>query len=1383
MGIRKTILIADDAELNRGILQEFFCKNYNTLLAEDGDQTVQLLTQHEQEISLLLLDLIMPKRSGFDVLRYMKEHHLTRHIPVIVITGSSDYQDELMAYNLGASDIIHKPFVPEIVVRRAENVMELYTHRMAIEHELVQRTKELEAAFTYDLLTGLYNMQFFLSQANERLRKADEEGHIGAYTFVYGNIRNFKYHNLSHGIDEGDRVLRRMASKIKELAPDSLHARFGNDHLVSMIPSHESMTMVSLLLDYFNQEFGTTNLKLKAGIYQTKQTGETAAAACDLAKVACDTIYDSTDGLCLYTDQIAHQVTISNYVQSHLDEAIEKGYIQAYYQPVIRTISGELCGMEALARWIDPVIGFLSPADFISVLERQHMITKLDLHMLRLICRDMREAEAKKLKLIPVSFNLSRIDLLECDIFSEVEQILKEYSIPRDMINIEITESTITESPDYMRQIISSFRQAGYQVWMDDFGSEYSSLNSLKDYQFDEIKLDMKFLSTFDDTCKKIIRSVIRMAKDLGVQTLAEGVETKEQLEFLRDAGCEKAQGYYFSKPVPINQLLANMEQSGGHVETRAWRNYYNDIGTENFITERSLAIVEYDGSNFQYLFVNDAYKKVWADIGAANYDMIRQATNSRTGALGHQLRDLQKTLHKGDGAQDLIAPTRGQYIRLSIRCLAEYEEHGCYAVEIMQLSSIEEKNRRDKLDHVFREMYALYDAIYVLEMDTGKFQTLMRGSSNHSEEYKTFHSMDMPDLSLAAKAFIHPTEQEEFMAFTNLDTLPDRLKQADSGRLVHYFRSMNAAGAYTWMLHSMLYVPNGNYVVYCVRSAFFHQEHLIEKLAPEYLADAAGGSEKTIHHIFRQAVMESQTVNVFWKDRERRFINVNECFLASFGFQSASEVVGKTDEDMGWHVEDASFRKDELDVLKHGKVITNQLGRCIINGVDHVIIVNKEPMYDNGEIVGLMGTFMIADAIEGIEDVTKSHSMDHITNLMSITGFTDEVIRYVEGWRIRQENFAAIRISLTEYFRLSRTYGEHIAKDMLSEIGRRIASCFNVHGACARLFGGNFAVLMQCRTDKSEVQKTCQALSRELIEIHELLGYPVTFNPKIEIRFADETEDIEALNQFSTGGTVVDIAERRLLEEQLDAYDLQLNTVVNAIPGGIVLYEMLPDESNQIVYVSAGVGRLSGRTEEEFRHDTQDSQGTEIFEVDRTLVHQAIMKTLRHGTPLNFSFRVWHKNGSLIWINIQGRVIGEQNGHPLLLAVFQNISEATASYEDALNEAMVGVIVHSSERDDILYENKFAKQLVDQQFGGSLYILQKEVAASLQKQNVLPSDDAGEYHVQCRDDYYHIRISDQIWNGRSAKVIYIMDITSKMQEEQNVNRESAMRHEALYQL
>ncbi len=244
------------------------------------------------------------------------------------------------------------------------------------------------------------------------------------------------------------------------------------------------------------------------------------------------------------------------YVIDHIDEAIEHEYIKVFYQPVIRVKTGEICGYEALVRWIDPKMGMLSPGDFISTLEQFHLIHLVDTFVVKRVCKDYVQMRDEGKELVPISINISRLDFELCDIFGVVEETRAEYDVPRDMLDLEITESSLNENEGYIRSSCDKMRELGYHVWIDDFGSGYSSLNTIANYNFDVLKLDMVFLRSFDNNPRtgKIMKYIVKGAKAMGVSPLCEGVETENHFNFLNEIGCERAQGYYFGKPMPMEE-------------------------------------------------------------------------------------------------------------------------------------------------------------------------------------------------------------------------------------------------------------------------------------------------------------------------------------------------------------------------------------------------------------------------------------------------------------------------------------------------------------------------------------------------------------------------------------------------------------------------------------------------------------------------------------------------------------------------------------------------------------------------------------------------------------------------------------------------------------
>ncbi len=258
-----------------------------------------------------------------------------------------------------------------------------------------------------------------------------------------------------------------------------------------------------------------------------------------------------------YDDNLDNAFNKRQYIVNHIDEAVDKGWIRAFYQPVVWSGDHKLCGVEALARWIDPKYGFLSPADFIPVLEETRLIHKLDKCIINCVCKNMRDAINKGRQIVPVSLNVSRLDFELMDVISILNETTNKYNIDKKFIHVEITESALADNVNFLNTKIKELQSLGYPIWLDDFGSGYSSLNVLKDFTFDVIKIDMRFLTNFDtnEKSKDILDCIINLANRLGMKTLTEGVETKAESDFLAKIGCGRLQGYLFGKPYSLEDL------------------------------------------------------------------------------------------------------------------------------------------------------------------------------------------------------------------------------------------------------------------------------------------------------------------------------------------------------------------------------------------------------------------------------------------------------------------------------------------------------------------------------------------------------------------------------------------------------------------------------------------------------------------------------------------------------------------------------------------------------------------------------------------------------------------------------------------------------------
>ncbi|MBP5091421.1 MAG: EAL domain-containing protein [Bacilli bacterium] len=422
------------------------------------------------------------------------------------------------------------------------------------------KDEKLELLATKDKLTDLYAFEYFLDLAAKR---QEENPEVKDWIFLFINIKGFKIYNDQKGFEQGNVFLRDAAKIIQGSFADALASRPSDDHFVVMTRNEnirEKVEEVNAQIEAYDKDIKPS---INVGGY-VLENGIGMAASVERARYVCSylTKNDSVERYMEYDSKVHDEYILTQYVVRHIDEAIEKGYLQVYYQPVVWSNDRTLCGVEALARWIDPVYGFLSPSVFVPALESARLIHKLDVGMLRGVCGKLRYCLDNGLPALPTSINFSRADFGLIDVVKIIDDTVNEFGLSHDLIHVEITESALTDDEGVLHDAMNRLHKLGYALWLDDFGSGYSSFNVLKDYDFDVLKLDMKFLSGFDENKKAraLISSVVAVAHDLNMMTLSEGVETKEEAEFLESVSCGRLQGYLYGKPISFDELMKKIE-------------------------------------------------------------------------------------------------------------------------------------------------------------------------------------------------------------------------------------------------------------------------------------------------------------------------------------------------------------------------------------------------------------------------------------------------------------------------------------------------------------------------------------------------------------------------------------------------------------------------------------------------------------------------------------------------------------------------------------------------------------------------------------------------------------------------------------------------------
>ena len=410
---------------------------------------------------------------------------------------------------------------------------------------------------TYDELTGIYNRQAFYAKTKEMLLDNPDKN----FDLLRINIERFKVLNDLFGESTGDKLLRYIGKFLKEInLPLCVSGRLYADNFVVCYEAGkgDSRRMINIL-QMVADSFAINNRTiLSFGLYRIDDKTLPVSVMCDRANMALWKAKGNfKNPYCEYDEKMRQQVLKEQKIINAMEMAIQNKEFTLYLQPKYDIEKGTIIGAEALVRWISLENGFISPGDFIPVFENNGFVYEVDKFIWEESCRYLRKWLDEGREVHPISVNVSRIDLYDPKLVQHLVDLREKYQLPSQYLELEITESAYTEDPEQIITITRQLREAGFVILMDDFGTGYSSLNMLKDIQIDVLKLDMGFLKSSDYSAKggNILTAILKMAESLKMQTIAEGVETKEQVEFLKSIGCKYVQGFYYSKPLPVDEF------------------------------------------------------------------------------------------------------------------------------------------------------------------------------------------------------------------------------------------------------------------------------------------------------------------------------------------------------------------------------------------------------------------------------------------------------------------------------------------------------------------------------------------------------------------------------------------------------------------------------------------------------------------------------------------------------------------------------------------------------------------------------------------------------------------------------------------------------------
>ncbi len=552
------MLIVDDVEINRVILAQFFKDDFDVCEASNGEEALLFVEEHP--VSIILLDLVMPIMDGYEFLERLKRDERFRDIPVIATTARSESDSEVRVMEMGAADFITKPYTPAVVRSRVKNVMARMENewrkleQSAQSQEIVDMRRRIEL----DSLTNLYDRDNFCRKASSFMQMDAAQ----KYVIVYLDINYFKVVNDLYSVETGNLLLRSAAAFLQSVASGvGIAGRLEADHFALCMPA-DALNIDAMIkgLDGVVQSLNIPqNIRFYAGLYPVSNVFLAVSQMCDRAHTAMSTAKGRyTQRFAWYDDKMREDEVEEHLILRDMAGALADGQFSINIQPIFNIDTGEDFSGEVLVRWYHPLKEYIPPTRFIPIFEKNGFVARVDRFVWDEACKLLAYEKEHFGRVIPVSVNLSRLNFYDEKLVEYILGLIKQYGLEPWMLKLEITESAYTDNMHLLIDTVARFQKEGFKILMDDFGSGYSSLNMLRNMPVDILKLDMRFLEDIqnDPRARAIVKNVVNLARDIDMDVIIEGVETREQLDFLKSIGCKNIQGFLFAYPMTKEDYL-----------------------------------------------------------------------------------------------------------------------------------------------------------------------------------------------------------------------------------------------------------------------------------------------------------------------------------------------------------------------------------------------------------------------------------------------------------------------------------------------------------------------------------------------------------------------------------------------------------------------------------------------------------------------------------------------------------------------------------------------------------------------------------------------------------------------------------------------------------
>lgn len=989
---------------------------------------------------------------------------------------------------------------------------------------LVKSTVRHDALET-DGATGLLGPHAFYRNVKAFLEQEKVDGTLGQRVPVFINLVHFSSFNSSYGLEAGDTLLYQMGQVIRSCFPDAPATHVGADNFLVMASRSGISAQMDRVVAEINDLIHDRVIRCKAGVVLFDEDHEPPESLktlkCrdifDMAKMAADSIReDGNRSWAVYNPSMGRDMVNTAFVLRNFENAMEKGHIHVYYQPITRALTGKVCSVEALARWEDPEKGMIFPGNFIPVLEKMKLIHLLDRYVIESTARIYHRLKKAGYPIIPVSVNLSRVDFDTLKPFDFMEKIIYRYQVPRQFFHIEVTESALTRDTGVLKKELFRFKKAGYQLWLDDFGSGYSTLNVLKEFPFDLLKIDMAFLRNFNEESRKIIRSIILMAKNLSIHTLAEGAETKEQVDFLRESGCEDIQGYFYGKPMSTEDFEKKLGEGVYTAEGPLEKVVMDRIGLVNVLTDKPVGLFLNRKDRFVLLLKNDALKQVGDAVYGGGNIYFEGNEVLHSNPVYSWMQALIEGSRASGQEQSVVAMRNGFMLKNSIHTLAGSDTLSGGTVSVINMSVKNENGPIKTLDTLYRNMMRIFDALYYYQGDKNTVDVILSTIPG----MKPGSVLPGAQWLQLSESHMHPDDRKQFMQFIQPENIQKVAADSIHRLSSAHFRIKDSRGQYRWkeVIAMVMGQAEENHILLGAK------ETVLTPLAPKeraeflrlYASTLPGVRDKETKEEkewnFVHALKKKSEFKFFWKDRNRRFLGASDAFLQYYGFSDETAILGKTDEDMGWHLGDSTYKAEEEKVLQKGQISYDALGKCIAKGTLHAIRATKVPVYDGNEIIGLMGWFVDLDSEAETKERDSVYRLtDDESGVLSYRGIVIEGEHYADAFQTAGMMYEALLLDIPAIEDFGKAYGMGSRKKLVRRIAEEIRNCFGTRAVIGRM-GVNRFIILQNREEEGMIEKELDALSGKLQAIHSVDGWPCTLFLRTAQVDCTETEDVDEM-------------------------------------------------------------------------------------------------------------------------------------------------------------------------------------------------------------------------------------------------------------------------------